>query len=146
MADSTESNPVTTEQLARMSDAELVESLRLVGGRLAQSVGTSLKSRLYQAATDISDELDRRLPDAGDNVAEQVVTAASQLPPAAANENIPSTVVPAVVAAPEKSTLLNAGVGAALGYVAARMLKRPAGLLVGLGAVAGAILKPIRRA
>jgi len=142
MADNQNSNQISSEQLARMSDAELVESMRLVGTRLAENVGGSIRNRLYQAAADISDELDRRTPNSGAAVAEEIVTSAEQLPPAAtveANTN--------VSAAPSAGTglIMNAGAGAALGYVAALLMKKAPAKWVGLGAIAGAILKPVRR-
>jgi len=143
MADNTNTNQISSEQLARMSDAELVESMRLVGTRLAENVGGSIRSRLYQAAQDISDELDRRMPDGGDAVAEEVVTSAEQLPPAATVET--NSNVATAARSGTADLVMNAGAGAALGYVASLIMKGKPTTWAGLGAIAGAILKPVRR-
>lgn len=127
---------ISQEQLARMSDAELVESLRLVGSQLVESGWGQARSKLAQAASEMEAELNRRLPDGGAEVAEEVVTDAVQLPPAA-------TVEDATVAPSEPSLLVNAGAGAVVGAIAGALLKKSKKAGAVVGGILGAIFKPI---
>lgn len=119
------------ENLVRLSDGELVEmqdSLR------ASPIGT-ISPAIRSLIKEINDELDRRLPGANENTAEEIVTAASQLP-----EDIANAVSEASSSA--SNLAVNAGIGGVVGWVAAKLLKGSGGMGVLAGVLAGAILRP----
>ena len=141
MANQNEVRVISSDQLARMSDAELVETLRIVGSQLGERAMLGVRGRLVEAAKELEGELDRRTPDSGDTVAEEVVTEASQLPPAAEVDAVALVTRPGL----SSPTVVNAVAGAGAGYVVSLVLKKRAKALVILGAVAGALLRPIGR-
>jgi len=141
MTDTNQNTVISQDQLARMSDAELVEAVRLTGGQLIHNTGIWARGALVRAAAEMEAELDRRLPDGGAEVAEEVVTDAAQLPPGAAVETPATGLVPA-----GGGMLVQAGAGAAGGWLLGRALGKKGVLMPIVGAVLGVIFRPVRGA
>lgn len=119
------------EDLVRMSDGELVE---LQDALHASPIGT-VSPAIERLLKEIDEELDRRLPDANANTAEEVVTDAAQLP---------GELVDAVERASTGANNLavNAGIGGVVGLLAAKLLNGSGGMGILAGVIAGAILRP----
>jgi len=115
------------EDLIRMSDGELVDMQDKLN---ASPIGT-LSPAVANLIAQIDAELDRRVPGADANTAEEIVTAASQLP-GMIQEGVEAS----------SNLAVNAGIGGLIGYFGAKVLKGSGGMGALAGIIAGAVLKP----